>query len=303
MLYLQKILNFIAGKDTFIHMKKSLNCRGVLLDLSTPVIMGILNITPDSFYDGGQITGVDSALRLAESMLIEGALILDIGGQSTRPGAKSINSTEEWKRIGPSLISIKKHFPDAIISIDTFHSEVAKNAVEEGASIINDISAGDFDNKMFSFVLNSQTPFIMMHMKGSPENMQENPQYENVVSEVLNYFINKVSHLKMMGLNDIIIDPGFGFGKTIENNYSLLKNLSLFQILECPILTGISRKSMITKTLNITPAEALNGTTALNTIALLNGASILRVHDVAEAIEVNKLVCAYQKVNDNNNLF
>lgn len=295
MLYLQKILNFIACEDTFIHMKKSLNCKGKLLDLSTPVIMGILNITPDSFYDGGQITGVDSALRLAESMLIEGALILDIGGQSTRPGAKSINSTEEWKRIGPSLISIKKHFPDAIISIDTFHSDVAKNAVEEGASIINDISAGEFDKGMFSFVLQRQVPYILMHMKGSPENMQENPQYENVVSEVLNYFINKVSHLKMMGLNDIIIDPGFGFGKTIENNFSLLKNLSLFQILDCPILAGVSRKSMITKTLNITPAEALNGTTALNTIALLNGASILRVHDVAEAMEANKLVIAYQK--------
>ncbi len=276
-------------------MKKSLNCRGKLLDLSTPVIMGILNITPDSFYDGGQITGVGSALSLAESMLKEGATILDIGGQSTRPGAKSINSTEEWKRIGPSLISIKKHFPDAIISIDTFHSQVAKNAVEEGASIINDISAGDFDNGMFSFVLNSQTPYLIMHMQGSPENMQENPQYENVVSEVLNYFIKKVSHLKMMGLNDIIIDPGFGFGKTLENNYSLLKNLSLFQILDCPILAGISRKSMITKTLNITPADALNGTTALNTIALLNGASILRVHDVAEAIEVNKLVSDYQR--------
>ena len=276
-------------------MKKSLNCRGKLLDLSTPVIMGILNITPDSFYDGGQITGVDSALSLAESMLKEGATILDIGGQSTRPGAKSINSTEEWKRIGPSLISIKKHFPDAIISIDTFHSQVAKKAVEEGASIINDISAGDFDNEMFSFVLNSQTPYLIMHMQGSPENMQENPQYENVVSEVLNYFIKKVSHLKMMGLNDIIIDPGFGFGKTLENNYSLLKNLSLFQILDCPILAGISRKSMITKTLNITPADALNGTTALNTIALLNGASILRVHDVAEAIEVNKLVSDYQR--------
>ncbi len=295
MLYLQKILNFIACEDTFIHMKKSLNCKGKLLDLSTPVIMGILNITPDSFYDGGQITGVDSALRLAESMLIEGALILDIGGQSTRPGAKSINSTEEWKRIGPSLISIKKHFPDAIISIDTFYSEVAKNAVEEGASIINDISAGEFDKGMFSFVLQRQVPYILMHMKGSPENMQENPQYENVVSEVLNYFINRVSHLKMMGLNDIIIDPGFGFGKTIENNFSLLKNLSLFQILDCPILAGVSRKSMITKTLNISPAEALNGTTALNAFALLNGASILRVHDVAEAMEANKLVIAYQK--------
>lgn len=257
--------------------------------------MGILNITPDSFYDGGQITGVDSALSLAEKMLNAGALILDIGGQSTRPGAKSINSTEEWNRIYPSLISIKKYFPDAIISIDTFHSEVAKNAIEEGASIINDISAGDFDKEMISFVLQSQVPYIIMHMKGSPENMQENPQYENVVSEVLNYFINKVSHLKMMGLNDIVIDPGFGFGKTIENNFSLLKNLSLFQILDCPILAGVSRKSMITKTLNITPTEALNGTTALNTISLLNGASILRVHDVAEAIEVNKLINAYQK--------
>ena len=295
MLYLQKIIIFIAGQDTFIHMKKSLNCRGKLLDLSTPAIMGILNITPDSFYDGGQITGIDSALRLAESMLKEGALILDIGGQSTRPGAKSINSTEEWKRIGPSLISINKHFPDSIISIDTFHSDVAKNAVEEGASIINDISAGDYDKGMLPYVLQSQIPYLIMHMKGHPENMQENPQYENVVTEVLNYFINKVSHLKKIGLNDIIIDPGFGFGKTLENNYSLLKNLSLFQILDCPILAGISRKSMITKTLAITPSDALNGTTALNTIALLNGASILRVHDVAEAIEVNKLVNAYQK--------
>ena len=287
-------MNLNAGEDTFFQVKKSLNCRGKLLDLSTPAIMAILNITPDSFYDGGQISDHNSILYTAEAMLKEGAGILDIGGQSTRPGANRISAIEEWERIGHALKQIRNNFPDAIISVDTFYSEVAIKAVKEGASIINDISAGEFDPLMYSFISDSQTPYVIMHMQGSPENMQKNPHYDNVVSEVMNYFIKKVTLLRKMGLHDIIIDTGFGFGKTTEHNYSLLNNLALFRMLNCPILAGISRKSMITKTLNVKPADALNGTTVLNTIALLNGASLLRVHDVAEAVEVKKIVQKYK---------
>ena len=290
-------LNFNAGEDTFIQMKKSLRCRGKFLDLSTPAIMAILNVTPDSFYDGGKINDKNSILTVAEAMLKEGADILDIGGQSTRPGASRISEIEEWDRIAPALIQIHKNFPDTIISVDTFYSEVAKKAIDEGASIVNDISAGEFDAKMFPFICASQTPYVMLHMQGSPENMQKNPQYDNVVLEVLNFFIKKVSHLRKMGLHDIIIDPGFGFGKNINHNYSLLKNLNHFQILNCPIMAGISSKSMVTKTLNVLPEDSLNGTTVLNSLALINGASILRVHDVKEAAEIKKIFLEYKKSN------
>lgn len=290
-------MNFNAGEDTFIQMKKSLRCRGKFLDLSTPAIMAILNVTPDSFYDGGKINDKNSILTVAEAMLKEGADILDIGGQSTRPGASRISEIEEWDRIAPALIQIHKNFPDTIISVDTFYSEVAKKAIDEGASIVNDISAGEFDAKMFPFICASQTPYVMLHMQGSPENMQKNPQYDNVVLEVLNFFIKKVSHLRKMGLHDIIIDPGFGFGKNINHNYSLLKNLNHFQILNCPIMAGISRKSMVTKTLNVLPEDSLNGTTVLNSLALINGASILRVHDVKEAAEIKKIFLEYKKSN------
>ena len=290
-------MNFNAGEDTFIQMKKSLRCRGKFLDLSTPAIMAILNVTPDSFYDGGKINDKNSILTVAEAMLKEGADILDIGGQSTRPGASRISEIEEWDRIAPALIQIHKNFPDTIISVDTFYSEVAKKAIDEGASIVNDISAGEFDAKMFPFICASQTPYVMLHMQGSPENMQKNPQYDNVVLEVLNFFIKKVSHLRKMGLHDIIIDPGFGFGKNINHNYSLLKNLNHFQILNCPIMAGISSKSMVTKTLNVLPEDSLNGTTVLNSLALINGASILRVHDVKEAAEIKKIFLEYKKSN------
>ncbi len=286
-----------AGEDTFNQMKKSLRCRDKFLDLSTPAIMAILNITPDSFYDGGKINDKNSILTVAESMLKEGADILDIGGQSTRPGASRISETEEWERIRPAIIQLHKNFPEAIISVDTFYSEVAKRAIDEGASIVNDISAGEFDAKMFPLVCSSQTPYILMHMQGSPENMQKNPQYDDVVLEVLNFFVKKVACLKKMGIHDIIIDPGFGFGKNINHNYSLLKNLSHFQILNCPIMVGVSRKSMITKILNVPPDDVLNGSTVLNTLALVNGASILRVHDVKEAVEIKKILLEYKNSN------
>jgi dihydropteroate synthase len=283
-------MNFNDGEDTFFQMKKSLNCRGKLLDLSTPAIMGILNLTPDSFYDGGKFQNETSVLNAVEAMLKEGVDIIDIGGQSSRPGALRVPPDEEWNRISSTLLMIADKFPNAILSVDTFYAEVAEKAVRAGASIINDISAGEFDKNMLPFIAKSRVPYIIMHKKGEPENMQENPLYEDVVNEVLSFFIDKVCQLKELGIFDVVIDPGFGFGKTVFHNYSLLKNLKTFKILNCPILAGLSRKSMITKVLNVRPAEALTGTIALNTIALLNGASILRVHDIRQAIEVRKLI-------------
>jgi dihydropteroate synthase len=286
-------MNFNDGEDTFFQMKKSLNCRGKLLDLSTPAIMGILNITPDSFYDGGKFQNEKSVLDAAEEMLKEGVDIIDIGGQSSRPGALRVLPDEEWNRISSTLFLIADKFPNAILSVDTFYAEVAEKAFQAGAAIVNDISAGEFDKDMLPFIAKSRIPYIVMHKKGDPENMQENPNYEDVVNEVLTFFIDKIGQLKNLGISDVVIDPGFGFGKTILHNYSLLKNLKTFKILNCPILAGLSRKSMITRVLNVKPTEALTGTVALNTIALLNGASILRVHDVGQAIEVRKLIKQY----------
>jgi dihydropteroate synthase len=283
-----------AREDTIFQVKKFLRCRGKLLDLSTSAIMGILNITPDSFYDGGIYTNKTEYLKQAEKMLTEGAEIIDLGGQSSRPGAKMITEEKEWERVGPALQEMVKNFPEAVVSIDTFYPGVAHRAIQEGASIINDISGGDLFPAMYDVVLKNQVPYIIMHMKGTPESMQQNPTYQEVTSEILSYLVSKVTILRKLGLNDIIIDPGFGFGKSTEDNFQILKNLSLFKILNCPILAGISRKSMIAKTLNVKPEDALNGTTSLNTIALLNGASILRVHDVAEAIQVRNLVKAYK---------
>jgi len=256
--------------------------------------MGVINTTPDSFYTNSRQNTIEKAVQKAEQMLQEGATILDIGGQSTQPNSKPITIQEEINRTIPVIENILKKFPEAIISIDTYNAEVAKIAVQNGASIINDISAGDLDKNMLSTVAALKVPFVAMHIQGTPQTMQQNPQYENVTNDILNYFIKKIEQCKLAGINDVIIDVGFGFGKTIQHNMQLLKELQVFSMLHKPILIGVSRKSTIYKTLGITPEEALNGTTVLNTIGLLNGATILRVHDVKEAMECIQLLAVYQ---------
>ena len=270
----------------------TLNCKGKLLVTDKPLIMGIINATPDSFYEGSRYTGVDAILQQAEQMLNEGADILDIGGQSTRPGSEQVTAEEELKRVLEGIGAIHTKFPPAIISVDTYYSLVAKEATAAGASIVNDISAGSIDAEMIPTVASLQVPYVLMHMKGTPRTMQEAAHYENVTKEVLDFFIVKVNELHKAGIHDIIIDPGFGFGKNIAHNFELLRNLSVFKMLECPVLLGISRKSTISKTLGVTAAQALNGTTVLHTIGLMNGANILRVHDVKEARETIQLVKA-----------
>ena len=272
----------------------TLNCKGKLLMLDKPLVMGIINATPDSFYKGNLNKGVQAITTLATKMLEDGADILDIGAQSTRPGSNRIDADEEIKRAIPVIEAIQKNHPDAIISIDTYHSKVAQEAVHTGACIVNDISAGDVDPEMLKIVAALKVPFVAMHKKGSPENMQQNPQYDNVVLEVLDFFIAKIDACKQAGIMDVIIDPGFGFGKTNQHNFQLLKNLAVFKMLDKPILAGLSRKGTIYKTLGVTAEEALNGTTCLNTIALLNGAAILRVHDVKEAKQAIQLLDAYK---------
>lgn len=285
-----------VAEDTFFQPKKVLNCRGKVFDLRKPVIMGIVNLTPDSFFDGGNLVTVKDVLNHVETLLNNGADMIDIGGQSSRPGSKRIDANDEWQRLEPSLTSIRRHFPEVIVSIDTYHATIAERAVEAGASMINDISGGEMDEEMFPTVARLQVPYILMHMKGTPETMQTNPHYTDVVAEVMEFFAARINQLRDMGMKDIIIDPGFGFGKTNENNFQLLKNLRYFEALNCPILVGMSRKSMVTKVLNTEAALALNGTTVLNTIALINGASILRVHDASEAAEVRTLVLKYLDV-------
>jgi len=268
----------------------SINCKGQLLNLSRPVVMGILNVTPDSFYDGGKYAEIATILQQAEKMLREGAALLDIGGASSRPGAVEVSEAEEMQRMVPGVEAILKEFPNALISVDTWRSSVARAAVDAGACIVNDISASSLDPKMFETVANLEVPYILMHMQGSPKTMQQNPHYEEVVTDVLDFFIQKTAVLRGLGVKDIVLDPGFGFGKTVEHNYALLKNLHVFQnVLGLPVLAGISRKSMICKPLGIKPAAALNGTTALHMVALQQGANILRAHDVREAVEVVKL--------------
>lgn len=276
----------MGPKDTFFKKRESINIQGKLYSLATPKVMGILNVTPDSFHDGDAGLTVDSAVKRAAKMMEDGADILDIGGQSTRPKATQIPAEEEWKRVETILKSIRKNFPEALISIDTFYAEVAERAVFEGADIVNDISAGSIDKKMFATVAKLQVPYILMHMQGRPQTMQENPQYKFVVAEVLRDFSKKINQLRTLGVNDLIIDPGFGFGKTAKHNFALLNQLADFNMLELPILVGLSRKRMINETLQITPDKALNGTTALNAFALERGANILRVHDVKEAKEL-----------------
>ncbi|WP_240665635.1 dihydropteroate synthase [Lutibacter sp. HS1-25] len=269
---------------------KHINCNGKLIDLNSPKVMGILNITPDSFFDGGKHNTPDAIIFQVEKMLNEGATFIDVGAYSSRPGAKHISEEEEMSRILPIIKLLTKTFPSILISVDTFRSNVAKQCVENGACLINDISAGDLDTSMFSTIAKLQVPYIIMHMQGSPQNMQNNPTYHDIVKDVLFYFSKKIAELRALGVNDIITDVGFGFGKTLEHNYKLLANLELFKNLEVPMLAGLSRKSMLYKPLNTSAKEALNTTTAANTIALLNGATILRVHDVKKAMETIKIV-------------
>jgi len=268
----------------------SLNCNGKLVDLSSPKVMGILNITPDSFFDGNTYNSSHSIIQQVEKMLNEGATFIDVGAYSSRPGAKHISEEVELERILPVITLLVNEFPEILISVDTFRSSVVEQCIHLGACIVNDISAGNMDEKMFQIVAKLQVPYIMMHMQGTPQNMQANPIYDDVVKDVLFFFSKKIAELRTLGVNDIITDVGFGFGKTVEQNYQLLKHLALFKNLGAPTLVGLSRKSMLFKPLEITPKSALNATTSANTIALLNGATILRVHDVKEAVEAIRIV-------------
>lgn len=269
---------------------KSINCNGNLIDLTSPKVMGILNLTPDSFYDGGKYKSEKEILSQTEKMLAEGATFIDIGAYSSRPGAQPISEAEELARLLPILEIIVKTYPKALISIDTFRSAVARQAITSGACIVNDISAGNLDDKMFSMVAELQIPYIMMHMRGTPQNMQDCTVYDDLAKDIIFYFSKKINELRMLGLNDIILDVGFGFSKTLDQNYELLQNLNLFTYFDIPILSGLSRKSMLYKLLHISSKEALNATTTANTIALLQGSNILRVHDVKEAMESIKIV-------------
>ena len=268
----------------------TINCKGNLIDVSSPKVMGILNITPDSFYDGGKYKNESDILFQTEKMLLEGATFIDVGAYSSRPGAAHISENEELSRMIPVVDLLINHFPEIIISVDTFRSKIAKETIENGAAIINDISGGKMDEKMFQTIADLQVPYILMHMLGTPQNMQQNPVYEDVTKEIISFFAAQIYKLHQLKVNDIIIDVGFGFGKTMQHNYEILNNLSLFKILDAPILAGVSRKSMQYKPLKINAYEALNATTVANTIALLNGANILRVHDVKEAMEAIKIV-------------
>ncbi len=264
---------------------KSINCKGKLIDLGKPRVMGILNLTPDSFYDGGRYDSEKKVLERAEQILSEGATFLDLGAYSSRPGARPVSEKEERERLIPALENILKQFPDALISIDTWRHRIAEEAVSRGACMINDISAGNMDQEMFGTMARLQVPYVLMHMVGTPQTMQKHTQYKDLIRDMVYYFSEKIFTLRQMGLNDLIIDLGFGFSKTLDQNYELLSNLDLFRILELPILTGISRKSMLYKLLGTGPENALNATTAAHAVALAKGSSILRVHDVKEAVE------------------
>ena len=269
---------------------QTININGELIDLSVPKIMGIINVTPDSFYAGSRQQGIDEILKKADQMMNEGATFLDIGGYSSRPGADNISSEEELSRVIGPIEAINKKLPEAIISIDTFRTSVASEALDCGAKMVNDISGGDLDPKMFELVQTRQVPYVLMHMRGTPQNMKEKTDYTDVVKEIIAAISVKLNKLSKMGVNDIIVDPGFGFAKTVEQNFEILSKLEALKILNRPLLVGLSRKSMIYKTLNVSPEETLNGTTVANTLALLKGASILRVHDVKEASEAIELV-------------
>jgi len=278
-----------VAKDTFFHKKVTLNAGGKLIDLTSPKVMGIINLTPDSFFAGSRKQDVTSVLEQAGKMLAEGAAFLDLGAYSSRPGAADISAQEETDRLLPAVEAIIAKYPDAVLSIDTFRANVAEAAISAGAHIINDISGGGLDADMFATVAKLQVPYILMHMKGTPQNMVQQAEYENVFAEVFDYFVKKYQQLKEIGVKDVILDPGFGFAKKAEHSYTLMKRLQEFNMLQLPLLVGISRKRMIYNELGVTAEEALNGTTALNAIALTKGADILRVHDVKEAVEAVKV--------------
>jgi dihydropteroate synthase len=271
----------------------SLNCKGRLHCFTEPVVMGIINATPDSFYAGSRQQHIDDALRKAAQMLEEGAGMLDIGGQSTRPGSERVPADEEAQRVLPVVDAVHRRFPDVLLSIDTFYASVATGAVEAGACLVNDVSAGTIDEGLLPAVAQLKVPYVLMHMPGDPQTMQTQASYKNVVTEVFDFFSFRLKKLQHAGIHDLIIDPGFGFGKTAEHNFTLLQHLSFFRQLGQPVMVGLSRKATVYKTLGITAPEALNGTTALHTIALLQGASLLRVHDVKEAVQVVRLMAAY----------
>jgi dihydropteroate synthase len=272
----------------------TLNCKGKIISLEIPLVMGIINATSDSFFEGHLNDSNNTIIKRVGQMIADGADIIDIGGQSTKPGSERVELEEEIKRVIPYVAMIHQHFPDCIISIDTYYSKVAQLAVESGASFVNDISAGNFDKDMIEIVGKIKVPYICMHMKGTPETMQQNPQYQNITREVVDFFIEKIKECKKANIQDIIIDPGFGFGKTIEHNFTLLREMESLKMMNLPILAGLSRKGMIYKSLNASANEALNGTSILNTLALNNGASILRVHDVKEAKEAVTLFQLYK---------
>ena len=273
----------------------TLNCKGKLLVLDQPIVMGIINSTPDSFYSGSRFGSIDEILFSAEKMIREGAAILDIGGQSTRPKSSQISAEEEMARVIPAIEAIHKQFPDQVLSVDTFYSNVAKEAIGAGASIVNDVSAGTMDDQMHPVAAQLKVPYVLMHMLGKPQTMQHNPEYKNVTLEVFDFLNFKIAELVKLGIHDIIVDVGFGFGKTSIHNFRLLRDLSYFKQLGKPLMVGLSRKATIYKTLDTVPADALNGTTVMHTIALLNGAGILRVHDVKEAVQAIKLFIEYKK--------
>jgi len=279
-----------AGK--FLKRKSSISLGNLQIDLSIPVVMGIINVTPDSFYDGGKMEDETVMLKAIEEMVEEGVTIVDVGAVSTRPGAANISTKQELGRLLPAVEAIRKNFPELPISVDTFRSWVAVRVIDEvGPIIVNDISGGSLDVKMFETVGKLGVPYILSHLQGTPQTMQEDPQYEDVIKDIASYFSEKVKKLTKAGVNDIILDPGFGFGKTLDHNYELLNRLDAFKVFQLPVMVGLSRKSMIWKALEVNPEMALNGTTVANTMALLGGADILRVHDVKEAVEAVKIFC------------
>lgn len=286
---------FTSEYSIKIPRKMTINCKGELIDLSSPKVMGIINATPNSFYAESRKTSEKDILKQVEKMLEDGADFIDVGGYSTPPGAPKVDETEELNRVLPAIENILKQFPETFISVDTFRANVAEKSIEAGAAIINDISAGNLDPEMMKTVAKYQVPYIMMHMRGTPQTMKDLNQYDDLLQDILFYFSEKISEARALGINDLIVDPGFGFAKNIAQNFELLSKMELFKTLELPILAGLSRKSLIYKTLNTSAQEALNGTTFLNTIALSKGANILRVHDVKEAVECTKLYAELNK--------
>ena len=282
-------------KDTAFQKVQTIRSGNRLLNFDRPLVMGILNVTPDSFYDGGQHHASAEALKQAAKMIEHGADIIDVGGYSTRPGAREIPVKDEIERVATVIQSISEGFPETTISIDTFRSEVAREAISRGAHWVNDISGGQFDEDLFPTVAKLGVPYVLMHIKGTPQTMQRNPRYDDVIGEVTKYFSQRINELRNLGVNDIILDPGFGFGKSVEHNYTLLRNFHELQIFDAPLLCGVSRKSMITRLLDVKPKDALNGTTALHIFALQQGAKILRVHDVKEAVQAIKIWQAYSE--------